>query len=334
MKTTDESVASFARRRLGREAFDRLVQPLVGGIYTADPENLSLAATLPRFLEMEWQYRSLIRAAWQERKTHSRMKSELPGDASGVRYGMFVAPRRGMSSLVTAIIERLANATIRLRTPIEHLQRIADGRWRIASTQGPSDAGEYDAVIIATPAHVAARLIEPFDADVASQLRAIQYASAAIACLGYRRGQISHPLDGFGLVVPAIERRQILAASFASLKFAGRAADDRVLIRVFIGGAMQPELLDRDDAELRTIACRELAQLLGVEGEPELAIIARWNNAMPQYHLGHLDRVRHIESLAAKWSGLHLAGSAYHGVGIPHCIRSGQLAAERAAHLS
>lgn len=326
----DESLASFARRRLGREAFERLVQPLVGGIYTADPEKLSVAATLPRFLEMEREYRSLIRAAFQERKTHARMKASEPHEpASGARYGMFVAPRQGMSSLIEGICRRLTSVEVRLHAPVERLEPTAQGRWRVVAGAS-TDANYFDAVIVATPAPVTARLLGPDAKLLSGELREIQYAGIVIVALGYWRAQIAHPLDGFGFVVPAVERRRILAASFASVKFAGRVPDERVLIRVFIGGALQPELLERDDDDLQSLAHEELSELLGINGEPELTTIARWKNAMPQYHVGHLDRVAHIEARAAKLPGLQLAGSAYHGVGIPHCIRSGQQAAERA----
>jgi oxygen-dependent protoporphyrinogen oxidase len=188
---------------------------------------------------------------------------------------------------------------------------------------------EFDAVVLATPAHVAAELLDTIDVALAAECRSIEHASIAVVCLGYRRSQIEHPLDGFGCVVPMIEARQILAASFASVKFPGRAAADRVLIRVFIGGALQPELLTLGDEELRGLACRELAELTGARGEPELAMVARWPRAMPQYHVGHLDRVARIETAASTLPGLQLAGSAYRGVGIPHCIHSGQQAAER-----
>jgi oxygen-dependent protoporphyrinogen oxidase len=330
--TNDESLASFARRRLGREAYQRLVQPLVGGIYTADPEKLSLAATLPRFLEMEAEYRSLIRAAWQERKSHPRMKAGAPGQsASGARYGMFVAPRHGMESLVSAITRTMPKVELRLRTPIERIERTADGRWQVSTGPAAPSIAHFDAVILATSAHITAEMLAAVGSKLAAELRAIEHASTAVICLGYRRSQIEHPLDGFGCVIPAIESRQILAASFASVKFPGRAAADRVLIRVFIGGALQPELLTRDDDELVRLASRELSELMGAHGEPEVTAVARWPRAMPQYHVGHLDRVTRIEAAASTMPGLQLAGSAYHGVGIPHCIHSGRQAAERVA---
>jgi oxygen-dependent protoporphyrinogen oxidase len=328
----DESLASFARRRLGREAYQRLVQPLVGGIYTADPERLSLAATLPRFLEMETEYRSLIRAAWQERKSHARMKSRAADEsASGARYGMFVAPRRGMASFIEALAGTMPRVEVRLNTPVERLDRTAEGRWRVTFAGMTPGIADFDAIVVASSAHVAAELLAAADSGLAEELRAIQYASTAVVCLGYRRSQIEHPLDGFGCVVPAVEKREILAASFASVKFPDRAPADRVLIRVFIGGALQPELLSRDDEELAQAARRELSELIGARGEPEVTAVTRWTRAMPQYHLGHLDRIARIAAAAANLPGLHLVGSAYRGVGIPHCIQGGRQTAERVA---
>jgi oxygen-dependent protoporphyrinogen oxidase len=327
----DESLASFVQRRFGREVFERLVQPLVGGIYTADPEKLSLAATLPRFLEAEQEYGSLLRATWQQARGRARMKPESKKpDASGARYGMFVAPRRGMASLVSTLHQRLRNTHIHLNTPVDKLERTTDSQWRVVPAAVAVEARPFDAVIVAAGAHTAAQLLAPHNGALAAELRAIEYASSAIVCLGYRRSQIAHSLEGFGFVVPAIERRRILAASFASVKFPGRAPADRVLIRVFIGGALQPELLKRDDSELVRIAQDELQELLSIDGDPELATITRWTDVMPQYHLGHLDCVARIETAVQSLRGLEVAGSAFHGVGIPHCIHSGQLAAERA----
>jgi oxygen-dependent protoporphyrinogen oxidase len=168
------------------------------------------------------------------------------------------------------------------------------------------------------------------DAELSADLAEIEYASTAVISLAYHIRQIVHPLDGFGFVVPAIERRKILSASFSSQKFPGRAPNNHALLRVFIGGATQAELLNLDDAELIRIAIDEIADLLGVSGQPVLSTIARWSQAMPQYHLGHLTRVAKIESRLAGIGGLALAGNAYRGVGIPQVVASGQRAAEQA----
>ena len=172
-------------------------------------------------------------------------------------------------------------------------------------------------------------LLGDVDRELAADLNRIEYGGTSIVTLGYRREQIRHPLDGFGFVVPAIEKRPILAGSFSSVKFAGRAPAGAVLIRVFVGSVSQPKLSDADDTELLRIATTELRSLLGIDGEPMLVEIVRWQCAMPQYHVGHGALVDRIENAAAKWPGLTLAGNAYHGVGIPQCIHSGESAAER-----
>jgi oxygen-dependent protoporphyrinogen oxidase len=329
----DESLASFARRRLGREVFDRIVQPLVGGIYTADPEKLSLRATLPRFIEMEQRYGSLIRAAFAKKDEPDGSGELIEEGRGGARYGLFVTPRDGLASLVTAIADRLPAASIRLNTPVAAIARNPDGSWRLEleARQGGDEQLIGDAVLIAVPADRAAKLLAGLDGELAARLGRIPYAGSVVLSFGFRRQDIAHPLDGFGFVVPAVEQRRILAASFSSVKFAGRAPAGCALVRVFIGGACQSELTELDDAALTRIALEELAALVGLRGAPIVSDIARWPHSMPQYHLGHGELVATIESRVAAWPTLALAGNAYHGVGIPNCVRSGQLAAERVA---
>jgi len=184
---------------------------------------------------------------------------------------------------------------------------------------------------VATPAHVAAQLLAPVDDEIARDLSQISYAGCVIVCLGYRRDQFSTPPDCVGFVVPAIENRQILAASFSSCKFSGRAPRDHVLARVFIGGACQADLLACSDDQLIEIAQAELAVLSGVNRQPLLRHVARWPQSMPQYHLGHLQLVERIERRAEQLGGLQLIGNAYHGVGIPHCIHAAEQAVDRIA---
>ncbi len=312
----DESVASFARRRLGREVFERFIQPLVAGIYTADPEKLSMAAAMPQFVEFERTYSSLLRATLRRRSNDS--------STSGARYGLFLAPKHGLQSLVTKLAERLPSETVHLNTEASRVDQ-QNRKWRLDT----DPSLEFDALIIALPAHAAAKVIAASNSYLAAELASIEYAGCAVVSLGYHRSQIGHSLGGFGFVVPQTENRNIIAGSFASLKYPGRASDEDVLIRVFIGGALQPELLDGPDAELRRIALDELGDLMQITGSPVLTDIARWPRSMPQYHVGHLARVARIEQLAAAYPTLALAGNAYRGVGIPQCIASGEAAAER-----
>ncbi|HEX6960227.1 MAG TPA: protoporphyrinogen oxidase, partial [Lacipirellula sp.] len=178
----------------------------------------------------------------------------------------------------------------------------------------------------------AAELMTSVDATLATQLRQIEYASSVVVTLIYERDQIAHALDGFGAVVPAVENRPAIALSFTNVKFPDRAPADRAVIRIFMGGVLRPEMVDRTDDELIATAKSELAQLVGAHGGPvEAPLVMRWRNSMPQYHVGHLNRVQEIESRVAKHRGLQLAGNAYRGVGIPQCVLGGRMAAERLA---
>ncbi|MBA4016452.1 MAG: protoporphyrinogen oxidase [Pirellula sp.] len=321
-EASDESLESFAVRRVGREAYERLVQPLVSGIFTADPAKLSMRAALPKFFEQEQQHGSLIRAARKARGSEGAAQRE----ASGARYSLFVAPRDGMGRIVTALTERLPTGCVRTGVSAMKLSRNGDA-WQITVNEGPDES--FDGVIVAVSAPHAARLLGTVDAALAADLGQIEYAGATIAVAGYKLDQIANPLHAFGFVVPEAERRDILAASFSSRKFPGRAPDGCVLIRTFLGGAMRPDLVEASDADIRKIVSRELGEIIGLRGEPHLWEVARWNRAMPQYHLGHVDLVDRIESRVATLPGLAVAGNAYRGVGVPQCIRSGRAAAER-----
>ena len=323
---SDESMAAFVRRRLGREAFERLVEPLVSAVYAADMEKLSVLATLPRFREMERQHGSLIRAMRRQMRARRKSKAE-----SGARYSLFLTLRHGLSSMVDAIGDRLPQGTVRLETPVERIERRGTG-WTVSPENGPSE--EFDAVILATPAHVAATLLEPIDADLAAQLASITHEGTAIVSVAYEREQISHPLDGMGAVVPAVEKSPILAVSFSSQKYAHRAPEGKVLLRAFVGGARRPEMAEMDTAELVPQVLGELGELLGIRGQPVYHTTSHWPRTMPQYHVGHMQLVDQIGARVAALSNLALAGNAYHGVGIPACIHSGQQAAERVLRLS
>jgi oxygen-dependent protoporphyrinogen oxidase len=316
----DESLRAFAVRRFGREAFDRLIQPLVSGMYTGDPDRLSVRATMPRFVEMERQDRSLIRAA---------RKAAAGGEAaggSGARYGMFASLRGGMGTLPAALADALPADSLRLGTAVRGLARVAGGRW--ALWLGDGSTLHADAVVVATPAAAASRLLRVVDGALADDLGAIPATGCAVASLGYRRDQVAHALDGFGFVVPHVEGRPILSGSFSSVKFPGRAPEGHALFRVFLGGARRQDVLDGDDDTLLHLAHAELAALLGVRGAPVLSHLDRWPGAMPQYHVGHLDRVAAIRRRLGSHPGLALAGNSYEGVGVPYCIGSGESAAD------
>jgi protoporphyrinogen/coproporphyrinogen III oxidase len=341
-KLDDESLASFVRRRLGREALERMAQPMVGGIYTADPETLSLRATLPRFLDIEREYRSIILGMLRRGRTQTN--SERQG-TSGARYSLFLSFDGGMQVLVdelSAVIaggpvregdsDRRARTEIRLNTRVETLERrsAASGEgeaWKVFTSGGETLLA--DAVCLAVPAYAAASLLEKTNSQLAAKLREINFASSATINFAYQRRDISHRLDGFGFVVPFIEHRSLIACTFSSIKFSGRAPGDHVLLRAFVGGALQPEMLALDESDLLQRVKSDLRELLGITAEPLFTEVAKWEHSMPQYEVGHLEKIEAIEVECGKLSHIALAGNSYLGAGISDCIRSGEMAAEK-----
>ena len=316
----DESLGAFVRRRLGVEALERVAQPLVAGIYTADPDDLSLAATMPRFLEVERRDRSIILGL-----RRALARTPLPG-TSGARWSLFVTFAGGMEELVSTLAARLPPGAAVLKQRVSALAREGE-RWRVRTAEG----GAFDAerVIVATEAHATARLVRYLDPSLANLLGEIPYSSAATISLGYRRADVPHPLDGFGFVVPRSEGKALLAGTFSSVKYPGRAPAGHVLLRCFLGGTLNAAVLSEDDGALATRARAELREALGITAEPVLTRLHRWPASMPQYRVGHLARAEAIEHAAAALPGLALAGAAYRGVGIADCVRSGEAAAER-----
>lgn len=377
----DESLAAFVRRRFGQEALERMAQPMVGGIYTADPESLSLRATMPRFLEMERRHRSLILAMWKNAR-HSESDARHTRAASGARYSLFLSFDEGTQVLTDALAARLPQGTARLNTKIlslrlnpsrlENVPRptVENGshssvfedkhrpaelgvkeqstsldavpvledeprrrldneprRWLLQTNSGETISA--DAVCLALPAYAAARLLRETDDSLADELDRIPYASTATVNLAYRRADIPHPLDGFGFVVPFIERRATLACTFSSVKFPSRAPEGHALLRAFVGGALQPEMFDLDEASMTEAVRRDLRELLGVSAPPLFAHVEKWPRSMAQYHLGHLERLARINAHLQNLPALALCGNAYTGAGLPDCIRSGETAAAR-----
>jgi oxygen-dependent protoporphyrinogen oxidase len=330
----DESVGAFVRRRLGREALDRLVEPMVGGIYTADPDTISLRATFPRFIEMEREHGSVIRGMRARMKAARAARGATAEEqtaesaAAGVRYSLFVTLADGMQSLAHAIATRLAGVTVRTGVAVSAIEPGGPAaRWRVRTSAG--DTIPADAVALALPAHESARLLRGVDPGLADLLDDIPFATTAVVNVAYRRDDVPHPLDGFGFVSPQAERREILGCTFSSVKFAGRAPEGKVLIRAFVGGSRRPELAERDDAAMEASVRREFRELLGIEAAPLWTSIRRWPRALSQFPVGHLDRLAAIAERLRAHPGLALAGSGYEGGGIPDCVRSGEEAADR-----
>jgi len=343
----DETIAAFVTRRLGREALDRLGEPLLGGIHSCEVERQSMLATFPRFVAMERQHGSLIRASRRRTKAETkdegrRTKGEgqtasparstadpaLVVRPSSLVSSPFVTLRGGMAELVEALVPRLEARLLTGRGALR-LERAGGAGYRVHLDGG--EVLEADAVILTTPAYGAAELVAPIAPGLAEGLRAIRYVSTGIATLAFRRDEVGAPIEGFGLVIPRSEGRRINACTLTSVKFDGRAPEQALLVRVFFGGSDTPEAMRLDDEALLELVRDELRATLGISAAPLWTRIYRWWNSNPQYDLGHLDLVDRLDALCPP--GLLLAGSAYRGVGIPDCIRQGRLAAARAAAL-
>ncbi len=321
----DESLASFVRRRFGQEALEKIAQPMVGGLYTADPETLSLQATLPRFLDMEQKCGSVIRGLMQEKKQNGA--NNMSGDDAGCRYSQFVSLDRGMGMLVERLVGSVPPDTLHFQCPIIAVEKGTRGRaFDVVVANGT--IVPTDAVILTVPAYAAGDMLNKLDAEASADLKKIQYASCAVMNLIYNRADIPHPLDGFGFVVPAVEKRTIMACSFASVKFPGRCPPEKAVLRVFVGGALQQDAFELTDEQIECLMWEDLHTYLRLKSVPLLSLITRYNRAMPQYNLGHVERISGIRGKLGNHPGIAVAGSAFDGVGIPDCIASGQRAAE------
>jgi len=319
----DESVKSFFSRRLGSEAFDLIVQPLVSGIYGADPENLSIRAALPQFAEMEERHGSLIMA--MRRAAQSR-NNGAKKEGHAHRYNQFASFRKGMMELVDALASSIPDGSIRLNKSVRRIEAAGNG-WKILTNN--NDYIDANGVIIAVPATCAAGLANGFDPLLRDYLSQIKYASSVVVNLLYRRESLSCPLNGVGFVVPQSEGLPIRACSYSSLKFTGRAPPETVLLRCFIGNAINKEVHDRDDSWLSVAVHDKLETILGIASGPLFSSVKRNPDSMPQYTVGHLERIAQISRRTEHFQGIELAGNAYRGVGVPDCVRSGEEAAEK-----
>jgi len=328
----DESMAAFVRRRLGREVFERLVEPLVSGVYAADMEKLSVLATLPRFRDMERQYGSLIWAMQRQLKAN---KAAHLSEQSGARYSMFVTLRNGLSGLCEAMAQRLPADSLQLGTEVTQIDKTPEGKWIVRTTPAtPRERNElFDAVIAAASVADTSKVLRNSVPVLAEKLGAIEHEGTAIATFAFDAAQIKQEFRGMGFVVPKIEQSPILAGSFSSVKYEHRAPQGKFLIRVFAGGARNPELATMPEEQLVPLLLGELRKIIRIDGEPLFTTVAHWANTMPQYNVGHRERIAEIESLISAEPSLALAGNAFSGVGIPNCIHTGFVAAEKIARL-
>jgi oxygen-dependent protoporphyrinogen oxidase len=315
----DESLGTFVSRRLGREAYENLIEPLMSGIYAGDGDQLSLASTFPYLRDLELKYGSLARGALQ-------MRAKSNGKAIQGSRSAFLTPTTGLAEIVEAIVAHLEknNVDLRLNTKVS---RITNYQLLYNVELGSGETIKTDSIILATPAYVSGSLLASIDPTLASTLQRIPYTSTATVSLAYRNGDLPRPLDGYGYVIPRREGRRALACTWTSTKFPHRAPDGYALLRVFVGRAGQD--IPWNENDLLALAKEELALTLGITAEPLLTRVFLWDKAMPQYNLGHPEVLKQIDNELQKYPGLALAGNGYRGIGIPDCIRSGEVAVEK-----
>jgi len=319
----EETIAEFVERRLGREFLDYAVDPFISGVYAGNPRELSVEAAVPRIHELEQEYGSLIRGAIALGKATRN---------AGMPAGRQIAFAGGMATLPAALASALPAGAARTGRRAIALER-GEAGWTVhfaAGGEGPTRQ-TADVVVLALPAPEAAILVEPLAAQAARRLREIPYAAVFSVALGYRRQDVGHGLDGFGFLIPRVEGLRTLGALFSSTLFADRAPPGHVLLTAFLGGAQDPQAMEMADTEVLTEIEADLAATLGIRGKAVFRHITRWPRAIPQYPLGHLDRIATIDEMLAPFPGLHLRGNWRDGISVADCVRNGETLAQRIA---
>ncbi len=304
----DESLAAFFGRRFGREVVERVIDPLLAGIYAGDPSRLSIRSTFPRFADMQERRRSLLLGMLRNR-------------AAAGSGPAFCSLRGGIGQLVEKLASRLNGASVHLRTAVTAVVK-ENGSYRLRTNEGARDG--YASVILAVPAPVASELVQESAAELSKLLRSIRFVSSATVFLAYRRRDLGHDPRGYGFLVPRCEERRVNGGTWVSNKYAGRAPVDALLVRCYVGGDRTGDAMSMDDKEL-VRACRaELCEMAGIDAEPIFSRVFRFDRSGPQYDVGHARRVDGIDRELRAHPGLFVTGSGYRGIGIPDCIRDGR----------
>jgi oxygen-dependent protoporphyrinogen oxidase len=315
----DRSVAEFIEEHYGREAVDYLAEPLLSGIYGGNPSELSVESVLPRFVELANQYGSLTRGVLAERAKAARARSNQPAAP------LFRTLRGGLGQLVEAVAAAVRSTVEVHQARADAVERTATGfRIRIAG-----DWLEAGRLVIACEAHGAAALVGGVDGRLAELLGAVPYSSSMTVAAGFDARDFARLPLGFGFLVPRKERRRLVACTWVGTKFSHRVPEDKVVARCFLGGREDAGVLEESDEAVQAAVTEELREIAGVTAPVRFCRIARWPRSMAQYTVGHAGRQREIEGRVAAIGGLHLAGNAYQGIGIPDCIRMGRAAAEK-----
>jgi len=316
----DETVAEMVKRHYGSEMVELLADPLLSGVYGGEASGLSVRAVLPRFADMESKHGSLGRAMLESRK---QARKKMGAAANVPARPLFTSLKDGMQQMVDALVARLDAKALKTSAVVQSVIR-QDNGWTVCAGY---QTDQFDAVIIATPAHAAADLLESTDENLARDLSEIRYSSSVTVTLGYDEKVRRALPPGFGFLVPRSEGHRMLAATFVHNKFPHRAPENRALVRCFLGGARDEPILEMSGKEILEIVRGELRQIIALNAEPLFARVYKWKSAMAQYSVGHLERLQRIEALRQKLPGLALAGNGYNGIGVPDCVRSGTEAA-------
>ena len=320
----DESLAEFVTRRLGRECLEKIAEPLVAGIHTSNPDNMSVLATFPRFVDMERKSGSLIRGMV------AAMKKMPPQNPSGPKMTYFMSLKGGMQELVRGCISFIGEERVKTGTAVVSVVK-RDSRYRL--TFGDGSTADFDAVVLATPSYVTKDILKSADEELCGRLSAIEWSSSATISLAFRKDDIKKSLPGFGFIVPRVENRRINACTWSSVKWSHRAPEDTLLIRSFVGGGHHEELVSLGDDELLGIVLEELGEIAGIKAEPIFSKVYRWFKGMPKYTVGHLERIAAIDEKLKEHKGLFLIGCSYRGIGMGDCVKSGFDAAAAIAAL-
>jgi len=320
----DETLESFVVRRMGRECLDRLAEPLVGGVHASDPGLMSLAATFPNLLEMEQKHGSLVLGFLEQRKMVEAMKKKYPPKPGAKPKTFFSSFKDGMQYFIEKLADAAGRHKIRSDAAAVAVEPGDDGTWRVTLSDGEVLTG--DAVIVATPAWMAGKLLAGVDARSTELLESIPFSSSATVPMAFKAEDCPFDTKFFGILCPLVENRPVMAITMSSAKWPGRTPEGRVMLRGFVGGPRNQEIMNNSDDELVEIVRQQLVEVLGLkpEAKPVWARVFRWTLGMPQYTMGHLDRIDELEARTADIAGLGLAGGSYRGVGIPNCLESGE----------
>ena len=321
---SDESLASFVRRRMGEEALRKMAEPMLAGIYASDPETMSIGSTFPMFVETERKYRSLILGMLARKKAMLLNASKRPKS----NFSLFMTLKDGLGEMVEAVIKKSPDIKFQSRVRVESISW-KEGDWTVLLEEGGEQ--KADALILATPGHITARFLESVTPKAAELLKQIKYVSTATVTIAYKKEGFSHALDGFGFVVPKCEGRSILACTWTSSKFPHRTPDGHVMLRCYLGGALQEEIAEKDEETMANLVKQDLKEIMGITEEPVFCKIFHNRKSNVQYEVNHSQRIDTI--MQELQEGLFLAGSAYRGIGIPDCIQSGTKSAESAIEL-